>query len=130
MQVTQVLKHTTAGPSVSHSHWNYRGSGKLFSTFDLYSGNMGCWRSHRLALATNYDTHDISVLFKMRDCRFLPFRSVPSFSLWLVLADSVSIRDPIAHVSFHNSHSIDLLFIHSFDTNLFCLSRLHCSPCT
>ena len=27
------------GPSISHSHWNHPVSGKLFSMFDLYSGN-------------------------------------------------------------------------------------------
>ena len=62
-----MLKLTIAGPSASHSRWNRRVFEKLFYTFDLYSRNIGCWGSNRLALATNYDTGLISVLFEMRD---------------------------------------------------------------
>jgi len=62
---------------------------------------------------------------------FLLFLSVLSFSISLVLADSVSYRDPIARITFHDSsHSIRLPFIHSLDINLFCPSRLHCCSCT
>ena len=77
------LKPTTAGPSISHSHRNHRVFGKLFYTFDLYSGNMGCWRSNRLVIATNYDTHLIPVLFEIRDwmISYIFFLSFPFLSL-------------------------------------------------
>ena len=73
-----MLRPTTACPSASHSHWNHPVFGKLFYAFDLCSGNIGCWRSNRLALAINYDTDLVSVLFEMRNSGgfpTLPFRS-------------------------------------------------------
>ena len=65
----------------------------------------------RLALATYYDTHYVSILFDMRDSGGFPtFHSVLSFSVSLIFADSVSIRDPTVRVSFHDSyHSYCLL---------------------
>jgi len=74
----------------------------------------------------------VSVLFEMRDSGGFPtFHSVPSFSVSVIFADPVSIRDPTVRVSFHdNSHSYRLLFIHSLDTNLVSLSRSHRCSCT
>ena len=62
----------------------------------------------RLALATYYDTLYVSILFDMRDSGGFPtFHSYLSFSVSMILADSVSIRDHTVRVSFHyNYHSL------------------------
>ena len=94
--------------------------GKLFSMFDLYNGNTGCWPRNKLGLAT-VPTMTLFVYLYCLTCKivedFLLFIRLFPFLSLLFLADSVSIRDPTVCVSFHyNSHSYRLLFVHSLDT--------------
>ena len=65
----------------------------------------------RLALTTYYDTLYVFILFDMLDSGGFPaFHSLISFSVSMILADSVSIRDRTVRVSFHyNYHSYCLL---------------------
>ena len=53
----------------------------------------------------------------MEDFLLFQFRSFP-FSVSLILADSVSIRDPIVRVSFNILSFISSSFLHLLDTNL------------
>ena len=73
-----------------------------------------------IALAISYNTQLVSVLFGMRDSDGFPrFPSVFSFSVSLIFADTLSIRDPIACVSLqYDSHSYHPLFFHLLDRNL------------
>jgi len=67
---------------------------------------MECWRSNRIALAVGCETQLVWVLFEMRDSGgFLTFPFRLSSPVSLTLADSVSTRDPIVHVSFHDKGS-------------------------
>ena len=85
----------------------------------------------RLALATYYDTLYVSILFDMRDSGGYPtFLSLLSFSVSMILADFVSIRDHTVRVPFHYTIIyIVIFFVRSLDTNLFCLSRSHSYSC-
>ena len=108
---SSLLNPTTAGLVFHTLSLEPSAFRKLFSMFDLYSGNTGRWRWNKLALPTYYDTLYVSVLFDMRDSGgFLTFHSVLSFSVYDFLANSVSIRDSTIRVSFpNNSNSYRLL---------------------
>ena len=81
-----------------------------------------CWRRNKLALAINYDTQLVSVLFEVRDSGGFPtFPSVISFSVSLIFAGTLSIRNPIPCVSFRSYHS---LFSHLVRTYSFSLAQL------
>jgi len=80
---------------------------------------MKCRISNRLALDINYDTQLVSGLLEMRDSGGFPtFPFHLSFSVSLILPNSVPIRDPIVPVSFPLSLLLSSFF-HSLDTNLF-----------
>jgi len=71
--VFHILAGTIACLEKSFMHLTYKLS---------YSGNIGCWKSNRLALATNYDTHLVSILFDVRLWRisYIFFPSFPFLS--------------------------------------------------
>ena len=75
-----VLVQSYRGRSLIHPVF-----GKLFSTFDLYSGNTECSRWNRLALAAYYGTLYVSVLFEISHSGgFHTFHSVLSFSVSMI----------------------------------------------
>jgi len=62
--------------------------------------NIECWRWNSLVLFVNYNTQIVSILSDMRDsggCPTLSILFLPFLSL--ILAISISIRDPIVRVS-------------------------------
>jgi len=110
-----------AGPTVSGPHRNDSVFGKLLCAFGLYSRNIKCWRWNKLALAINYDTQLVSVLFEVRDSGGFPtLPSVISLSVSLIFAGTLSIRNPIPCVSFQYSfRSYHSLFSHLDEPILF-----------
>ena len=67
-------------PSVWHSYWNNPAFGKLFSMFDLYSGNTGCWRWNKTNTSYLLFMYLYSLTCETEE-DFPTFHSVLSFSV-------------------------------------------------
>ena len=97
-----MLKPTTAGlvfRTLTGTTWCLENS---FLCLTYIAETLVVGDGTRLVLATYYGTLYVSILFDMRDSGGFPtFHSLLSFSVSMILADSVSIRDHTVCVSFH-----------------------------
>ena len=111
-----VLKPTTASLVFRTLTRTHRCLENSFLCLTYIAETLVVWRWNKLALATYYDTLYVSRLFDVRDSGGFPtFHSVLSFSVSMLLADSVSIRDHTVRMSFLIITSNQSFgFIHSF----------------
>ena len=112
----RLLKPTTAGLVFRTLTGTRRCLENSFLCLTYIAETLDVWRWNKLALAKYYDTLYVSRLFDIRDSGVFPtFPPVLSFSVSMILADSVSIRDHTFRISFPTITSNQSFgFIHSY----------------